>query len=901
MEKETPLPAEEVKVSTPRESDEKNNSTTTTPQSQAKSDKEQQGQSAEASLLKDEVDEVSDKQPTKAVGRGTKEIDNIDDHDASIEIQMQNDKPPPHPMSHPQNPNENNGESRPLPFSDRDQSDTGNQSRSSLTEFTEASASPGDPHHALSPQHQPFPHAAPSWPMHPVTESLQYYEAQMRDHAAAYASAAAGAAWAAAQIAAGVDSPGPLNPPMIFPNVPLPGNPPPPVIAPHDSPQHQALHSTSQAGQPGSVPQFQVPTFPPPVLPVPPPMVLPGAPQTYNFYSAPYQNQSGHNVHQYNPFRGNPAGEEDGSYYHRHRRKRQQRRRPSDSSPFEFSPSSRHSQQRSFLQSSSAHSQGSDDVTTAASVDSTEHHSGRRRKSNQVARRNSHLPSGASSSSDGHYRHNKKKPRQPTDGSLLGKSPVSALYEWCGKRKTNPVFELQEQNPETANHEFEVTVSIDSEILGKGRGGSKSAAKQDAARKALQELLPGVLFDTQSGVLIQLSQDDGKQPAAMQKREVTLPTSLDDLAPHLEKRLAIGQNSDSKSDKAAKKRKPTDATRPLHRLYSTYPGTSTTSEEEDENVYYASRGASICSTLLHAMVQIDDKIDEPPQYTFEVQNAPALATNGQKRKTSPSIASHRGSFICVGTLMLKEKELQGGEGDKTEDERIETLTASGVAATKREARHIASAKLLALLFPDCDGMVQVKEAAEAAREKYAASKAEAAREKYAASKALKQHWKRREEAPRKETSPLSQTSSDESSSRFLDAMLVSNETGSPELPSQISSHFLKALRYSQDIGQTTSRVTHESDEGQSANLTRADLYHARQLSRQRQLDDELTRALQQLNEHDEEGRVLPDELTVDDVGRTGKFSLVFAVKRADLCTLLIIGAGTNNYALLLKI
>ncbi len=50
------------------------------------------------------------------------------------------------------------------------------------------------------------------------------------------------------------------------------------------------------------------------------------------------------------------------------------------------------------------------------------------------------------------------------------------------------------------------------------------------------------------------------------------------------------------------------------------------------------------------------------------------------------------------------------------------LEGVGTGATKREARHVASTKLLALLFPDCNGMVEVKQAAENAREKYATSK-----------------------------------------------------------------------------------------------------------------------------------------------------------------------------------
>jgi hypothetical protein len=54
---------------------------------------------------------------------------------------------------------------------------------------------------------------------------------------------------------------------------------------------------------------------------------------------------------------------------------------------------------------------------------------------------------------------------------------------------------------------------------------------------------------------------------------------------------------------------------------------------------------------------------------------------------------------------------------------VETVQAIGVGGTKREARHVALAKLLALLFPECQGMVEVKQAAEAVREKYAASRA----------------------------------------------------------------------------------------------------------------------------------------------------------------------------------
>jgi hypothetical protein len=46
----------------------------------------------------------------------------------------------------------------------------------------------------------------------------------------------------------------------------------------------------------------------------------------------------------------------------------------------------------------------------------------------------------------------------------------------------------------------------------------------------------------------------------------------------------------------------------------------------------------------------------------------------------------------------------------------------GFGGTKREARHAASEKLLALLFPDCKSIVEVKAAAGAVREDCAAKK-----------------------------------------------------------------------------------------------------------------------------------------------------------------------------------
>jgi hypothetical protein len=73
--------------------------------------------------------------------------------------------------------------------------------------------------------------------------------------------------------------------------------------------------------------------------------------------------------------------------------------------------------------------------------------------------------------------------------------------------------------------------------------------------------------------------------------------------------------------------------------------------------------------------------------------------------------------------LLESNEKRKQIVESTKDVKIQTLKAIGTGTSKREARHVASAKLLAMLFPECKGMVQVKAAAEAAREQYAAERA----------------------------------------------------------------------------------------------------------------------------------------------------------------------------------
>ena len=398
-----------------------------------------------------------------------------------------------------------------------------------------------------------------------------------------------------------------------------------------------------------------------------------------------------------------------------------------------------------------------------------------------------------------------------------------------------------------------------------------------AARRALQGLAPGVAFDEASGLLVRLPSSQAHQqigqgntrnvkPRSSTSSQGATACSLEELAPNLAKRLAIGRNNNDDDDndkgdgpvlssrfaKAAidvsKKRQ-----KPSKYLRHVYPGTSTTtSDEEDGNAYYASRGASICSALLHAMVQIDDRIPEIPMYSYQVSTV--SSSNSQlKRKGGPAsstavpthtppsaIVIHRGSFACTATMKLKHSASTTAS-DGTE---LGILQATGVGGTKREARHIASAKLLALLFPDCDGMMQVKEAAEAARERYAASKA------------MKEQSKKYigvEGLPNNLESPRSKS--------LAFAMAGAND---PQLPPQIAHHFLQLMGRQNNKNKLACNPRSldvnccEDDEG----------YLARQLSRQKQLVDKVDATLQTLNEHDDEGRSLPDEVTVDDVGRT---------------------------------
>ncbi|KAL7574460.1 hypothetical protein ACA910_015830 [Epithemia clementina (nom. ined.)] len=573
------------------------------------------------------------------------------------------------------------------------------------------------------------------------------------------------------------------------------------------------------------------------------------------------------------------------------------------------------------------------------------------------------------SSSRRHYK--KKKAR--SDESLLGKTAVSALYEWCSKRQRTPVFMEQTflekgntNNLQPPPEEFDFTVALNDEEdvpLGRGRGTTKSAAKQMAARRALQSLLPGVVFDTTTGILIELPVTDNPNhhhpphnnisgrftgwsdypeetkpavaAASTLARRTDSEVAADELAPNLAKRLAIGRDNhprlddmpsnnahggdlapnlvkrlaiDGKSnpddhevttsaaaaDAAGNKKRggsPLPSIKRSLDITTSCGGQSTTTsgDEEDGNTYYTGRGASVCSALLHAMVQIDSRIPEAPQYFFQVldQTLPNLRRRvDQISESQTAIRVHRGPFSCTARLKLVRNlnigaatdtkppaaagDLDGltGEeeldGDKKEQEvgdesknlparshTEEILEAVGIGGTKREARHVASAKLLALLFPECETMVEVKAAAEIEREKYAASKASKQQQQQSVSSTPTGHKERRSD-------------DDKRAAQAQRPFFVPNHAFDHAVPGYLIEDLKSICR----IGEPT--CTSESAAHETTALDdEAELASTRQASRRKQLETQVEAALHALNEQDEEGRSLPAgrEITADDVGR----------------------------------
>ncbi|KAL7466978.1 hypothetical protein ACHAXS_007245 [Conticribra weissflogii] len=708
----------------------------------------------------------------------------------------------------------------------------------------------------------------------------QYYEAQMREHAMQYANAAAGAAWAAAKIASGLCGSGGGNfmanqPGMFF------GPNPAVSISPQNDKASSAPRQQRTLWQPKEQNRKHNAAKKSPVY------------ESTSNYTGKHSSQLGKKRCKKRES-GNDSvsslgsevenqdhSEQPQSFYNggRHSGKKGgQRRRFNDDEGREsdkfFVKESNFRHKRGLHNGYS--SRGS--TSSPGSTNQQLLPSGRNKKKN----RSHSKPETPTSCLSGNHpcspnSTNGDSPSYIFLGGLIGKSGVSALHELCSKYRWNmPTYNLIEplRVPNTSkcdqgtgngtilhgtSHDFVLSVHVNGNELGRGRGGTKAAAKQDSSRKALAALVPGVVFDP-NGILISIGGGSRSQP-----------TSLEELAPHLASQLAIGGNTparpsspdpseDSSISTAVSMTKmtigsandgegvisggpiPTKFGSSQRRSSGTlstlnaagaigrgqlssniYPCASTTSgvssasevdDEKDENAYYASRGASVCSVLLNAMVQIDDRIREPPSYSIHIcplkNVAPGdsisedvgMMRNGGDYTTG--VAVHRPPFQCTASLTLyfpkhvvgdkgasnvlkcwespleylqtkqggtprlygsyspeprrKRKDSHGGDtttsvpksptrsqrhllggehteqsdviikGDDDDDDFLAyKLESTGTGPTKREAKHKASAQMLSMLFPECTSLVEVKAAAEAARETYAKNRAVASK------------------------------------------------------------------------------------------------------------------------------------------------------------------------------
>jgi len=455
------------------------------------------------------------------------------------------------------------------------------------------------------------------------------------------------------------------------------------------------------------------------------------------------------------------------------------------------------------------------------------------------------------SSSGGYMGRNKRRntesftsPRSSTGvsvflGGLIGKSGTCALHELCSKYRWElPQYDLIEPSKDASkdgsrdesdsvknsgasiHSRFILSVRVNGVELARGLGGTKGSSKQDASRKALAALIPGVVFDP-NGILTDIGSGLLR---IIDENSRSVPTSLEELAPHLASQLAIGVSANHAPATAAAAN--TNQSRPsspdisedssistavsmtksnyehvrvslggllqpssngglaTNGSLGIYPSASSASEyDEDENAYRSSDEARVCSTLLHAMWQIDYRIREPPKYVYEflqgettahrlpfnctaslglgfpkrlvddkdcimdhwesplehLQSKPpaelpqkaggATHPHEQSRKRKDSFASQ--------ATESPARLLRNPETDRDvlppstavtdsviDQEEMITyqIVNTGTGATKRESKHKASVKLLAMLFPECSSVVEVIAAAEAARECYTAKK-----------------------------------------------------------------------------------------------------------------------------------------------------------------------------------
>ena len=525
------------------------------------------------------------------------------------------------------------------------------------------------------PQPQPqalqYPHDPTHNPNHNNSEVLlSHYEAEMRGHAVAYASAAANAAWVAAMVA-----------------------------------QQRATEASHLAAQ-LMVQSQQYPHQHPS-------MFMNMHPQTYYPYQSTFNQDHGANTYNENETVNKKRCKTNGNFHRRRHKEGNSNEVPSSSS-IEY-----HNQQSQ--QNNQQNSSSNDDRKKKKRLGVVGTH-------NQYQ---AELPCNK-------FRRNSNNSNSTFGASLVGKTGVCALYELCSKKRWGvPRFVcISTDNTVTSNkntnssssraavsdcssvssmasgsggalqfHEYIIEVEIGGRVFGRGRAGTKATARQDAARQAIISILPGVAFDI-NGALVDMS--SFRRPSSS-----PVPSSLDSSSIH-------SGHSSIVSDSKVKVKHSTQSYQQGGGYIS---GISSLSEDDD--AYFSSRGASACSGLLHTMWQIDERIIEAPSFSYDLC---PIATSSPSRKNIPQ---HRPSFACTARLILDHNQNNGiaAVGSELHSENIsgkselEELVAVGTSTIKKEAKHIASAKLLSMLFPQCQSTTDAMAAAESAKEKYAAKRA----------------------------------------------------------------------------------------------------------------------------------------------------------------------------------
>ncbi|KAL9186068.1 hypothetical protein ACHAXT_005306 [Thalassiosira profunda] len=659
----------------------------------------------------------------------------------------------------------------------------------------------GVPPSAMPPMLPQPPSLPPTFGGNPthLDATRQYYEARMREHAMQYANAAAGAAWAAARIACGdpgVGAPGNRGMHGYAPNNSAPSYYTP-ASAPSANNGALVAHSAMHSDQVGTGPRQKRTLWQPPSSP---------------------GKKNGAKV----PKKGDRSGDQSGGRTLGNDKKRPKKRESANDSVSSLGsesrdlsvgrkgvgpkqPGKKSNQRRRFNEDASPgnNNAGRESAKQGGGVtlkgDGRNprqkrglHHGHSSRSSLSSLGSNPH-PSGGRNKKKN--RSQKNEPQSVHLGGLIGKNGARALHELCTKyRWEMPKYTSVEQEAAaSAGNEgnngttllFVLAVEVNGVELGRGRGSTKAAAKQDASRKAFAALVPGAVFDP-NGILL----DVGSELL----RGGLKSLSLDDLGPHLASHLAIGgarerslspdhsedASSISTKDAVSLSRAAEEVISggPLSagRAFSSniYPCASTTSgvssaselDDADENAYYSSRGASAsdakesasskrkkveppsrdvtvprmfqCNATLTLYFSKELVGDKDPSSLMDCWETPLDYLQSKK-----SASTATGTGECVQSRKRKDSfateattspEKSDGveEPDKSPDERKppakeefvkHKLGSIGIGSTKRESKHKASAKLLAALFPSCNSIVEAKAEAEAARELYASSKA----------------------------------------------------------------------------------------------------------------------------------------------------------------------------------